>query len=134
MNQLFTTLAFPGAMTLLLLACNPSPNCQQLNGRWSNREGQDFVFQPDGKALWLVKFGSNFDTAQFEYQIDCKKSPMAMDLKNFKVGPHVGKTLFGIIEWSSDSSFRLRYEAGIQAAERPKTFDDEQTQQFFAEQ
>jgi hypothetical protein len=131
MNQLFTWMAFTSLAFSFLYACNTSPNCQELTGRWTNHEGQDFVFQPGGQALLLVKFGSSFDTARFSYRLDCSRQPATLDLDYFQGGLHAGKTLFGIIEWSSDSSFRLRYEAGSGPDSRPAAFDTDQTQKFF---
>lgn len=115
----------------LLPACQSGAGCSPLSGRWSSREGQDFVFQPDGKALWLTRFGSGFDTVTLRYRLDCHHDPTAIDLSDFKNGPHVGRTLYGILEWNSDSSFRLNYEVGTADDVRPKAFDPEQTITFF---
>ncbi len=132
MNQLYALYALAVLCAVGALACVSTPRCPELAGRWTNQEGQDFVFQADGKAMWLVKFGSSYDTAHFLYQTDCKKSPIQIDMHRFESGPYVGKTVFGIVEWSSDSSFRLRYESGTDGYARPKTFDNEQTFQFFS--
>lgn len=117
---------------LSLFSCNGT-NCRELNGRWSNREGQSFYFEPNGKALWLVRFGSQIDTFAMEYQYDCKKQPAVLDLSGFQTGPLSGKTLYGILEWNSDSSFRFDSEAGIGPDVRPLTFETDQTQKFYRE-
>lgn len=116
---------------LLFSACGLGPECRDLNGRWSTREGQDIIFDPSGEALWLTSFGSRFDTVRLRYQLDCKRAPATLDLSDFQQGPHKGKTLYGILEWQSDTSFRLRYEPGLQPEVRPKAFDPEQTVNYF---
>lgn len=130
MNQLFR-LSVPLGIALLFFAdCQRKPSCQ-ISGRWTNREGQDFVFEPDGHALWLLKFGSSYDSFRCNYRLNCATDPAALDLNGFSSGPHTGKTLYGIVEWSSDSSFRLRYAMGSGPEDRPAAFDNEQTQQYF---
>ncbi len=110
------------------------PPCRSLEGHWTNREGQSFQFQSDGKALWLVRFGSQVDTIAMDYRYDCRKQPAELDLDGFQTGPLSGKTLYGILEWNSDSSFRFDAEAGNAPAVRPTTFENDQTQKFFREQ
>ena len=129
--------AAPAVMVLLL--CLPlfgcgDTTCRPLTGKWSNREGQDFYFQPNGKGLWLISFGSQVDTIKMEYRYDCQETPTKLDLTGFAAGPLEGKTLFGILEWTSDTSFRFDAEAGSDPEARPKTFGSEQTQKFFQEQ
>lgn len=119
------------AAALLLAACTQKPECGPLEGRWTNREGEDLLFMPNQQGLWLTRFGSSYDSVAFTYTLDCSKSPALLDLGNFQTGPYNGKTLFGIIEWSSDSSMRLRYEAGIHSEERPVRFDAESTEKYF---
>ncbi len=113
-----------------LYACGQNARCPPLSGTWSDREGQDLVFKEGGKAFWLTHFGSMSDTIALEYALDCSTNPVTLDLMQFSGGPHSGKILFGIVEWLSDSSFRFRYEAGLQSDTRPKTFDDQQTIRF----
>lgn len=117
---------------LSLFGCDDTP-CRELGGRWSNREGQSFYFEPDGKALWLVRFGSKIDTFIMEYRYDCKKQPAHLDLSGFQSGPLSGKTLYGILEWNSDTSFRFDAETGIGPEARPGQFNTEQTQKFYRE-
>lgn len=118
---------------LFLTACNAPSSCRELGGRWANREGQSFYFEPGGKALWMVRFGSKVDTFVMEYRYDCKKQPAHLDLSGFQSGPLSGKTLYGILEWNNDSSFRFDAESGISPDVRPATFNTEQTQKFFKE-
>lgn len=134
MNQLYTLFVLGAMFALGGYACVSNPRCPELSGRWTNREGQDFVFQPDGRAMWLVKFGSSYDTSRFKYETNCNKAPVQLDMHSFQSGPYIGKVVFGIVEWSSDTSFRLRYEPGSDGNERPKAFDNEQTLQFYSVQ
>ncbi len=134
MNQLFTQLALLGGAISLLFCCDSTPPCRELAGQWTNREGQVFLFQPNGKAMWLIKFGSQFDTFPIEYRYDCKQQPVALDLTSFKSGPLTGKTLYGILEWTSDSSFRFDGEPGVTPEVRPTTFNIEQTMKFYKEE
>lgn len=121
----FATMAF-------LISCGLSNRCGDLSGHWSTREGQDFVFQPDGKALWLTRFGSRFDTNLIQYRTVCVSGSLIhVDLYDFRSGPFLGKTLYGLLEWTSDSSFRLRYEPGIQPEVRPTSFDQAQSVQYW---
>lgn len=131
MNQLFTQLALLGGAVSLFFCCNTTTPCHELTGQWSNREGQFFLFQPNGKALWLIKFGSQFDTFPVEYRYDCGQQPLTLDLTGFQSGPLTGKTLYGILEWTSDSSFRFDAEPGATPEVRPATFNTEQTMKFY---
>lgn len=116
---------------LPLAGCGGGTSCRELTGQWSNREGQTFVFQPNGKGLWLIRFGSEIDTTRMEYRYDCQKQPAELDLSGFETGPLSGKTLFGILEWNSDTSFRFDAEAGPGPEVRPVTFESDQTQKFY---
>ena len=81
MRTFFTHLASFAGLAALFLCCNPGKNtCPEINGRWSNREGQVFSFEPGGKGLWLVKFGSRFDTFPISYRYDCSKETTLLDL------------------------------------------------------
>ncbi len=133
MNQLFTRLAFASGLATLLLSCNTAENCRELTGRWSNREGQILVFEPDGKATWLIQFGSQFDTFAIRYQYDCSQKISTLDLSDFTTGPLSGKTLYGIIAWSSDSVFRFDAEPGTSPENRPKEFNTEHSERYFKE-
>lgn len=133
MHQLFTQWALFSGLATLFLFCKTENNCRELTGRWTNREGQVFSFDPDGNALWLVKFGSQFDSFPIRYNYDCKQKTATLDLTAFKSGPLVGKTLFGIIEWSNDSVFRFDAEAGSSSDARPTKFNAEHAERYFRE-
>jgi len=134
-NSTFSSAALAAIALLALFSstgCDMG-DCRDLAGRWSTREGQTMLFKKNGKALWLTRFGSQVDTVPMEFRYDCKKKPVELDLWKFQTGPLVGKTLFGILEWNSDTSFRFNAEAGTDPAIRPKTFESDQTMKFFQE-
>ncbi len=133
MNQLFTHLALVGGVVSLFFSCTAKPDCYDLNGRWTNREGQVLVFQPDGKGLLLVKFGSQFDTFPIRYIYKCDQKPVTLDMSDFRAGPLTGKTLFGILEWASDTAFRFDAESGTSEEVRPQGFSAEQTERYYRE-
>lgn len=133
MNQLFTHLALFSGLATLFFSCNTEKACHGLEGRWSNREGQVLHFEADGKALWLVKFGSQFDSFPIQYRYDCAHKIATLDLSDFQSGPLVGKTLFGIVEWTSDSVFRFDAEAGTSPETRPENFDTEHFERYYRE-
>ena len=113
-----------------LCQCTGKSDCGQLVGSWSNGEGQEWIFTPKGEALLITRFGSKSDTDLCNFQLRCNNKPAILDLNNCKSGPYSGKSVFCIIDWTSDSTFRLRYEAGTQPDVRPTAFDPEQTVQF----
>jgi hypothetical protein len=121
------------ALLALLSSVGCESSCPEPAGKWSTREGQSIFFQKNGKALWLTRFGSQVDTVPMVFRYDCAKQPVELDLFQFRSGPLVGKTLFGILEWTSDSTFRFNAEAGTDPSLRPKTFESDQTLRFFLE-
>lgn len=131
MRALFTGENLIVLAFLCLVACQSKPACRDISGAWSDREGHDFEFHNDGKALWLNRFGQMVDTVRFAFVLHCETQPASIDLTGFSSGPFSGKTLYGIIEWSADSLFRLCYEIGQQPDCRPKQFDPEQTLKFY---
>lgn len=131
MRAIFTFGSLVFGAILMLFSCQNEPACRDISGSWSDREGHNFVFQKDGKALWLNSFGQMVDTVTFVFTLNCKTKPATIDFKDFSGGPFSGKTLYGIIEWSADSLFRLCYEIGQQPDCRPKQFDPEQTMKFY---
>lgn len=133
MNQLFTQLALLGGALSFITGCTAKPDCYALAGRWTTREGQVLVFQPEGKALWLIQFGSQFDTFPIRYHYNCDQKPATLDLSDFKAGPLTGKTLFGILEWAGDSVFRFDAEPGTSPEVRPRSFSVEQTGRYYRE-
>lgn len=114
------------AMIFLLQACEPKQDCKPPVGHWTDNEGREMVFQEDGKALWLTRFGSQYDTLAFTYKSDCTVTPAALEMQGFTTGPYTGKTLFAIFEWSSDTTFRMQFDD----VERPAIFDSQRASKF----
>jgi hypothetical protein len=52
-----------------LCHCTGDSGCGQLTGSWSNGEGQEWVFTPEGKALLITRFGSKSDTDLCNYKL-----------------------------------------------------------------
>ena len=119
-----------GALFFLFSCQNGSP-CRQITGTWSDRDGHNFVFQSNGKALWLNKFGQLIDTVTCVFVLNCQAKPATLDFKDFDNGPFVGKTMYGILEWSGDSLFRYCYGLGTSPDYRPKQFDPALTMKFY---
>jgi hypothetical protein len=115
-------------------SCQYTTPCRSMNGTWTNKEGQDLIFLTADSALWLTRFGSTTDTIGFMYHMICKNQPALIEWTRFTNGPYSGKTLYGILEWLSDTSFRVRYEPGIQEQVRPAEFDNQQTIRFVRKQ
>jgi hypothetical protein len=133
MNQLFlrSAVAVVFASWLAgLAACKNEAGCRDLAGAWTDREGQELVFLESGQVLWLTPFGSQTDTLTADYRLDCRKDPVTIDFLNFRGGPYANNVLYGIIEWTGDSSIRLLYEPGSDERVRPEAFDGEQPLQF----
>jgi len=131
MRQLFTQIMVYTGFATLFLSCKTEPNCHEIIGRWTNREGKMLYFKPDGQALWLTKFGSQYDTFFVKYHLDCTLKQPTLDLLDFHAGPLEGKTLFGIIEWSNDSVFRFEAEPGTSPEARPIQFNAQQIERFY---
>lgn len=117
-------------LVFLFISCDTRQNCRDLNGRWTNNEGQSLVFLAQNQGLWLTQFGSHTDSFTFKYLLDCNTKTPWINISDFSDGPHAAHALYGIIEWTSDSSIRLCYEAGPSAEVRPVEFDPEQTVKF----
>lgn len=111
-------------------SCRQTDSCLGIEGVWTDGEGQELVFMPSDSALWLTRFGSHVDTIGFVYRMICQKRPVLIEWNQFAGGPYSGKTLYGILEWLSDTSFRVRYEPGLYEQVRPVEFDDAHTMRF----
>ena len=107
---------------ILLNACDVKQECKVPIGHWTDNEGKEMVFQSDGKALWLTRFGSQYDTQTCSYKVDCTAIPTTLEMQDFSSGPYTGRTVYGIYEWSNDTTMRFQFEEG----ERPKVFDSQQ--------
>jgi hypothetical protein len=59
---------------------------------------------------------------------------MRIDMDGFQGAMYEGRRLYGLLDWSSDSSFRFIYEIGDSPSVRPTTFESELTQQFYQEE
>ncbi len=119
-------------ITSALFSCSGSP-CLPLEGTWEAEEGHLWAVRPNGHMLWITRFGSQLDTVHLTYRYDCSLTPATLDLLDFDGGPWRGKTLYGILERTSDTSFRFCAAAGTDASARPEYFDQTETVRFFRE-
>lgn len=127
MNQPSPLFALTIGLPLLVTSCSwPPPQCPDLTGRWTNRDGKIFVFQPDSNALWLTKFGSQYDTVVLDYQYRCDRKKNMLDLKGFSSGPLVGRSLYAFIEWNGDTAFL--FDAAPEV--RPQLINLEQAERY----
>lgn len=132
LRQLLETAVF-AAFFLAFAACQLSPTCHDVNGRWSNREGRTVIMEPNKEARWVIKFGSQSETFAVKYEYDCKATPATLDFHDFQWGPLRGRSLYGIIEWTSDSTFRYQSDPGTSPAARPKEFTNDLAITFYRE-
>lgn len=131
MRSVFTPVCLVLGAVLLFGACRSNSACNHFQGDWSDHEGHRLVFFDNGKGLWLNHFGQLIDTVEFAFSIHCNTSPVSIDMTAFKTGPFVGKTLFGIMDFSGDTLFRLSYDVGRQPDVRPRVFAPDQTMKFY---
>ncbi len=117
------------AVPIVGFACREAP-CRPLEGQWQTEEGHLWSFHQD-RLLWITRFGQLLDTVVLSYRYDCATYPIALDLKELAGGPWRRKTLYGILEWSSDTSFRFCAAAGTDPSLRPRHFTDAETIRFF---
>lgn len=133
-----------GLLCLLALAmlagCASSPPTpsERLLGRWAGTDAdyvtQTFEFFGDGTLRWDL-LGPNFSGSfDLEYVFADQGPPHPLDLGVFTEGPLSGRSLFGIVEFTSDEQFRLDLEPGPVGLapgdpagneHRPDTFTDD---------
>jgi uncharacterized protein len=112
-------------------------NLAALNGTWKMTAGesdQGEMPSDQREALTLILKDGTYDLqasesiARGKFTLDVGKKPAAMDfLEDF--GPNAGKTLFGIVELTSDG-WRAAY--ALDGGDRPKEFKPTAAGQFLA--
>lgn len=114
-----------------LISCTATKKLTEKNliGAWDNKNGQILVFNPGKQALWIFYSETKRDTFNITYRTDFFKEPKYLDLTDFKTGPLKGRTLYGIIEFEKDHSFRFDCEPSLK--NRPMTFGSRQTQKYY---
>ena len=122
-KQILLTLS----ILISLISCTSLKN--KLLGSWDNKKGQILEFKKDNQAEWIFYNETSKDAFQINYNTNFNTKPIQLELTNFKAGPLKGKTLFGIIEFTNDST--LRFDCEPLLADRPKDFNSEQTQTYF---
>lgn len=118
--------------TLIVVALFFSNHQEQTNsfiGQWDNKKGQLLSLHPDGSAWWIFYSDTKRDSFAVRYVTDFTKKPYHFDLTDFKKGPLMGKTLFGIVEFTDENSFKFDCEPVKE--NRPKDFSSSQTQTYY---
>ena len=118
------------ASAALTLACQESP--QPLQGEWlsigSARPAMTYVFEDDGRSIWILNLPQGPDTLVIDYRVDYTTTPIHLDVGPWSAGPIAGQTLFGIVELLGPDRFRVDFEPGdpdTGAMERPREFSSQ---------
>jgi len=111
MNKILKTAVFT-IIALVVVAC-AHDDTQKLLGEWSGVDAHDnhqtFIFNADNTVTWIIAAAG---TLNVDYRFDSDTSPYQLDLLGFNTPPLENKTLFGIIEFMGNNSFRFDCEAG----------------------
>jgi len=105
-------------------------------GTWSNESGTfTYVFMEDGEAKWLIQRPENVDTLTGKYRFVSDSLPMQLDFYDFETRMLNGKDVYGIVEFTNDSTLRYDNELAASPEEaldrRPTTFNEYQTATFY---
>ena len=105
---------------------------EPLLGEWVSIGGVNpqmtYIFEPDGRAKWVLELGQGPDTFAVAYRVDYRTSPVHLDVGPWSTGPLVGRTLLGIVEIQGPDRFRVDFEPGTpdgDGSERPTDFSDQ---------
>ena len=113
----------------ILFFFNYQNQTNSLVGQWDNKKGQLLSLHADGTAWWIFYSDNKRDSFAVRYVIDLTKQPYHFDLTDFKKGPLMGKTLFGILTFTDKESFKFDCEPVKE--NRPKDFSSSQTQVYY---
>jgi len=121
-----------GMGVLFVAACATAAPGPSLVGTWTGVDSaghqMSFVFEADGKGLWVVQTPEATDTTKVDWVADMEAAPHHVDLMHFDHGPLAGATMYGIFEFVGPDAFRLDLEPGPPGAgdraPRPLEFSD----------
>ena len=119
-------------LAMLLGGCSEAAH-PSLEGTWvgEDAEGsrQVLIFRDDNTATWKIESAQFTGSFDIEYSFDASTTPYHLDLTGFGNGPLTGQTLYGIIAFDGDESFRLDVEPGAADGDgedvRPTTFSEQ---------
>lgn len=122
-----------GLFFLLLGGCSEQETHPSLQGTWVGEDAdggrQTFIFRDDNTATWKIESAQFTGSFDIEYAFDASTTPHHLDLTGFGTGPLTGQTLYGIITFDGDESFRLDVEPGAADGSgedvRPTTFSEQ---------
>jgi hypothetical protein len=103
---------------LLVAVSAPAARAQQpsILGGWSGVDGrgvkQTLEFREDGKATWRLEMPQGGMSLDIRYAYDAASSPKRLDLFGFESGPLAGRTLYGIVEFTTEGALRFDCEPG----------------------
>jgi len=128
------------SMIFVLAACTSKPvneEAVELTGSWASKnDAVTYVFQDESNALWLIRRpDGSVDTLTGKYRFLADSLPMQLDFYDFETGMLNGKDVYGIVEFTSDTTFRFSNELAGSPEEalkrRPKTFSEFQSATFY---
>ena len=112
MHRLFVV----GLVGVMLAACSRAAPGPSLVGTWAGVDGagqrMHFVFDANGKGLWVVGSPETPDTTMVDWVVDLEVAPHHLDLMHFDHGPLAGAAMYGIFEFSGPDALRLDLEPG----------------------
>jgi len=126
-----------GLGVVFVAACATAEQGPSLVGTWTGVDSaghrMSFVFEANGKGLWVVETPELTDTTKVDWVADMEPAPHHLDLMHFDHGPFAGASMYGIFEFVGPDAFRLDLEPGPPGAgdraPRPTEFTD-QTVEF----
>lgn len=122
-----------GIGVVLVAACGIAEQGPSLVGTWTGVDSagirMSFVFEADGKGLWVVELPEMTDTTKVDWVADLEPAPHHLDLMHFDHGPLAGAAMYGIFEFSGPDTVRVDFEPGPPGAgdraPRPEEFTAE---------
>ncbi len=122
-----------GIGVMFVAACATAEQGPSLVGTWTGVDDagrrMSFVFEQNGKGLWVVEMPEMADTTKVDWVADMEAAPHHLDLMHFDRGPLAGAAMYGIFEFSGPDALRLDLEPGPPGAgdraPRPTEFSPE---------
>lgn len=105
-----------GIGVVFVAACATAEQGPSLVGTWTGVDSagirMSFVFEADGKGLWVLELPELTDTTKVDWVADMEATPYHLDLMHFDRGPLAGAAMYGIFEFSGPDALHLDLEPG----------------------